>query len=108
MLTLFNELPRAAGGVATLLLLLPERYPQLITEEQVLRVIDFMRGEIGRYGQLVLTSSLSSLPLLIGLMIYLVLVPIRCSSFSGSRADQRLDQGYLPRERGLITQVSRR
>ena len=47
-----------------------------MTEEQVLRGIDFMRGEIGRYGQLVLTSSLSSLPLLIGLMIYLVLVPI--------------------------------
>ena len=61
VLTLFNELPRMLVEWQTLLLLLPERYPQLITEEQVLRGIDFMRGEIGRYGQLVLTSSLSSL-----------------------------------------------
>ena len=107
LLTLFNELPRMLVEWQSLLLLLPERYPQLVTEEQVLRGIDFMRGEIGRYGQVVLTSSLSSLPLLIGLMIYLVLVPILVFFFLKDR-QQISDwiKGYLPRERGLITQVS--
>ena len=107
VLTLFNELPRMLGEWQSLLLLLPERYPQLLSEEQVLRGIDFMRGEIGRYGQVVLTSSLSSLPLLIGLMIYLVLVPILVFFFLKDR-QQIADwiRGYLPRERGLITRVS--
>ncbi|MCW3148385.1 AI-2E family transporter [Stutzerimonas stutzeri] len=107
VLTLFNELPRMLVEWQALLLLLPERYPQLVNEEQVLRGIDFMRGEIARYGQLVLTSSLSSLPLLIGLMIYLVLVPILVFFFLKDR-QQIADwiRGYLPQERGLITQVS--
>ena len=107
VLTLFNELPRMLVEWQSLLLLLPERYPQLVTEEQVLRGIDFIRSEIGRYGQLVLTSSLSSLPLLIGLMIYLVLVPILVFFFLKDR-QQISDwiKSYLPRERGLITQVS--
>ena len=107
VLTLFNELPRMLVEWQSLLLLLPERYPQLVTEEQVLRGIDFMRGEIGRYGQLVLTSSLSSPPLLIGLMIYLVLVPILVFFFLKDREQiSNWIKGYLPRERGLITQVS--
>ena len=75
--------------------------------QQVLRGIDFMRGEVGRYGQLVLTSSLSSLPLLLSLMIYLILVPILVFFFLKDR--QQISDwlsGYLPRERALITQVS--
>jgi len=107
LLTLFNELPRMLVEWQSLLLLLPERYPQLLTEEQVLRGIDFIRGEIGRYGQVVLTSSLSSLPLLLSLMIYLILVPILVFFFLKDR--QQISgwlSGYLPRERALITQVS--
>ncbi|WP_407296480.1 AI-2E family transporter [Stutzerimonas zhaodongensis] len=107
VLTLFNELPRMLVEWQALLLLLPERYPQLLTEEQVLRGIDFIRGEIGRYGQIVLTSSLSSLPLLLSLMIYLILVPILVFFFLKDR--QQISDwlvGYLPRERGLITQVA--
>lgn len=107
LLTLFNELPRMLVEWQSLLLLLPERYPQLLTEEQVLRGIDFMRGEVGRYGQVVLTSSLSSLPLLLSLMIYLILVPILVFFFLKDR--QQISDwlsGYLPRERTLITQVS--
>ncbi len=107
VLTLFNELPRMLVEWQSLLLLLPERYPQLLTEEQVLRGIDFIRGEIGRYGQIVLTSSLSSLPLLLSLMIYLILVPILVFFFLKDR--QQISDwlaGHLPRERGLITQVA--
>jgi putative permease len=107
LLTLFNELPRMLVEWQSLLLHLPERYPQLLTEEQVRRGIDVMRGEIGRYGQVVLTSSLSSLPLLLSLMIYLILVPILVFFFLKDR--QQISDwlsGYLPRERALITQVS--
>ena len=76
LITLFNELPGMLAKWQSLLLLLPERYPHLVSDEQVLHAIDAARGEIGKFGQWALTFSLSSLPLLANLMIYLVLVPI--------------------------------
>ncbi len=74
--TLFNELPRMLGEWQALFLLLPERYPALITDQQVVQLIETVRGEVGKFGQWALTFSLSSLPFVIGMMIYLVLVPI--------------------------------
>ena len=56
--------------------MLPERYPSLISEEQVLKAIETARGEFGQIGQWALTSSLASLPVVVNVMIYLVLVPI--------------------------------
>ena len=64
------------GEWQSLLLLLPERYPHLVTDEQVLNAIEVTRSEVGKFGQWALTFSLSSLPLVVNLMIYLVLVPI--------------------------------
>src|SRR3990167_6483790 len=71
--TLFNELPRMLGELQSLFLLLPERYPTLITDVQVLQLIEGVRGEVGKFGQWALSFSLSSLPMLVSIMIYLVL-----------------------------------
>ena len=76
LFTLFNELPRMLGEWQSVLLMLPERYPSLISEEQVLKAIETARGEFGQIGQWALTSSLASLPVVVNVMIYLVLVPI--------------------------------
>jgi putative permease len=54
-----------------------------------------VRGEIGKFGQWALTFSLSSLPLLVNAMIYLVLVPILVFFFLKDRADRPLGQ-WLP------------
>jgi putative permease len=106
LLTLFNELPRMLGEWQGLMLLLPERYPQLVTEEQVLRAIDNARGELGRVGQWLLSQSLASLPILVGMMIYLVLVPILVFFFLKDRRQiAEWFSGYLPSERGLMTRV---
>jgi putative permease len=107
LITLFNELPGMIAKWQTLLLLLPERYPHLVSDEQVLQAIEVARGEIGKFGQWALTFSLSSLPLLVNIMIYLVLVPILVFFFLKDR--QMIGQwvrGYLPRERALITRVA--
>jgi putative permease len=107
LLTLFNELPRMLGEWQSLLLLLPERYPQLVTNEQVLQGIQSLRDGIGRFGQLALSSSLSSLPMLMSFMIYLVLVPILVFFFlKDQRLFSRWLSGYLPSERGLMTEVA--
>jgi putative permease len=107
LITLFNELPGMLAKWQSLLLLLPERYPHLVSDEQVLQAIEVARGEIGKFGQWVLTFSLSSLPLLVNIMIYLVLVPILVFFFLKDR--QMIGEwvrGYLPRERALITRVA--
>ena len=107
VITLFNELPRMLGEWQSLFLLLPERYPTLITNEQVLQLIEAMRGEAGSVGQSALSFSLSSLPMLVSIMIYVVLVPILVFFFLKDRELIGVwFRGYLPRERALITQVA--
>jgi putative permease len=107
LITLFNELPGMLAKWQSLLLLLPERYPHLVSDEQVLQAIEVARGEIGKFGQWALTFSLSSLPLVVNIMIYLVLVPILVFFFLKDRAMiGRWVRGYLPRERALITRVA--
>lgn len=104
--TLFSEIPRMLGEWQSLLLLLPERYPHLVTDEQVLKAIEVTRSEIGKFGQWALTFSLSSLPLVVNIMIYLVLVPILVFFFLKDRVlIGRWLSGYLPQERALMTQV---
>ena len=106
LLTLVNELPRMLGEWQSLLLLLPERYPQLVSETQVLQAIDKASGELGRIGQWLLSSSLAGLPILVGMMIYLVLVPILVFFFLKDRRQiAEWFAGYLPSERGLMTRV---
>ena len=106
LITLFNELPGMLGKWQSLLLLLPERYPHLVSDEQVLRAIESVRGEIGKFGQWALTFSLSSLPLLVSAMIYLVLVPILVFFFLKDRElIGRWVSGYLPRQRTLLNRV---
>ncbi|WLH11427.1 AI-2E family transporter [Pseudomonas hefeiensis] len=107
LVTLFNELPGMLVKWQSLLLLLPERYPHLVSDEQVLQAIEVVRGQIGTFGQWALTFSLSSLPLLVNIMIYLVLVPILVFFFLKDREMiGRWVRGYLPRERALITRVA--
>lgn len=107
LVNLFDELPRMLGEWQSLLLLLPERYPQLVTNAQVMQGIEAVRSGIGRFGQLALSSSLSSLPMLMSFMIYLVLVPILVFFFLKDRQlFARWFSGYLPRERGLMTEVA--
>jgi putative permease len=107
VITLFNELPRMLGEWQALLLLLPERYPNLISDAQVLQLTEGIGGEAGKFGQWALSFSLSSLPMLVSVMIYLVLVPILVFFFlKDSEVIGAWFRGYLPRERALITQVA--
>ena len=104
LFTLFNELPRMLGEWQSVLLMLPERYPSLISEEQVLKAIETARGEFGQIGQWALTSSLASLPVVVNVMIYLVLVPILVFFFLRTRSAS-IPGSTATCERGLMKQV---
>jgi putative permease len=87
---------------------LPERYPQVITTEQVASFVELARTEVAEAGQAVLSVSLSSIPGLFHVLLFLVLVPVLVFFFLKDR--QTLGSwmaGFLPERRDLLASVWR-
>lgn len=105
---LVGEIPRMLTSGQQLLLLLPEQYPQLVTELQIHQMIDSASREVGALGQNVLSVSMSSLPLVAGVFIYLILVPILVFFFLKDSEDiMRWTTSFLPRHRPMMSQIWR-
>lgn len=103
---LFNELPRMVIEVQNLLLLLPQKYPDMISESQIRQLFGLAATEISQMGQWILTFSLSSVTGVMALLIYLVLVPILVFFFL--KDSDALIRGWtaaLPEKRDLLNQV---
>lgn len=106
VLNLVSEAPRMIRQGQELLLLLPEKYPQLVTAEQVRQMAGAMGAELGRMGQQVVTFSVAQLPILVGIIIYLVLVPILVFFFlKDARSMLQWVGNLLPRERPMMQQI---
>lgn len=75
-MALIDELPGMLSTGQQLLLILPEQYPSLISQQQMQELIGVAAVELGQVGQKLVSLSLASVPNLFALMIYLVLVPI--------------------------------
>ena len=71
-----NDLPAIFSGGKTLLMRLPEEYPQYIKTSHINQFIDSLRGEITGIGKRMLGLSLSSVVGFIALIVYVVLVPL--------------------------------
>ncbi len=81
---------------------LPERYPELFSQHQVEQLIDSIRTEMTTLGQMVVTSSLSSVTSVITIMIYMILLPILIFFFLKDK--QRIISwltNFLPRDHDL-------
>lgn len=101
-----GELPRMIVEGQSLLMLLPEKYPQLISERQIEQMFFSMTTEISSLGQSLLTFSVANIPMLIGLLIYLVLVPILVFFFlKDSAVIIEWGAGFLPRNRPMMSKV---
>lgn len=102
----FQEVPLMINNGQDLLLRLPEQYPDIISEEAVWEFIGTIRGGFSSLGQSVLSVSVASLPALLTLIVYLVLVPLMVFFFLKDK-DLILDwmSRFLPAERRLVTQV---
>ena len=108
VVTLLTEAPRMLKEGQDLLLLLPEKYPNLINGDQVKELIEGLRYELGQTGQIILSFSLAQLPIIIAIIIYLVLVPILVFFFlKDGRAMMHWFANVLPRERPLMQQIWR-
>jgi len=73
---LVQQLPYMIGEGQQMLMQLPERYPELITAEQIQDMMGMIRRELASMGQTLLSLSLSSVVGFITLMVYLILVPL--------------------------------
>ncbi len=90
------------------LLLLPEKYPQFINEQQIASVIESLGRELAAVGQKIVATSIASVGSVIAVLVYLVLVPILV--FFLLKDKRRIVEwfvGFLPRERDLATSVWR-
>ncbi len=104
----FQELPNMIAKGEQLLLQLPQRYPDFVSVEQIEDIYKRIRGELGGFGQSVLSRSLASIPGVITLVVYLVLVPLMVFFFLKDKGViVHWFTSFLPRERSLPTQVWR-
>lgn len=101
-----QQLPDMIARGHEMLLRLPEKYPNFISEEQITQLIASLRAEVGALGQRALSLSVASLVGLAVVLVYAILVPMLVFFFLKDKSDI-LDwiAGYLPRERALSTAV---
>jgi len=103
---LVQELPRQIDKGQQALLRLPELYPQIVSEAQVNVIIDAIREQLGKLGPRFFSVSMSSIPVLFALIIYLILVPLLVFFFLKDKT-VIVDwfSARLPADRGLATRV---
>lgn len=101
-----RQLPTMITNTQAFLLRLPEHYPQLFTHEQIVEMITSVRTAIGGLGQSVLTLSLASVPAIITVLVYVVLVPLLVFFFlKDKEALVAWVTQFLPQDHSLLTRV---
>ena len=103
---LFQQIPDMIARGQQLLLLLPEKYPEIISATQIKALIDSMRMILGDLGQNVISFSWASIQGIFLFLLYFFLVPFLVFFFL---KDKVLILEYvsslLPEERRLATTI---
>ncbi len=104
---LVRQLPDIITHGQNVMLQLPEKYPNLFTEEQVKELGASIRTEITELSQRILSLSVPAVTGLIALLVYIILVPVLSFFFLKDKYhifawfSQR-----LPQQRGLVDAVA--
>ncbi|NMT63849.1 AI-2E family transporter [Marinobacter orientalis] len=104
--SLAGEAPRIFREMQSYLEVLPEQYPTLISMEGVNAIYNQVTTEAGRMTQWLVSFSLESIPDLVALLIYMVLLPILVFFFL---KDRRILLGaisrMLPSQRPMMLRI---
>lgn len=103
---LFNEIPNMISVGNDILNRLHDKYPEIISVDQMKQLFVSFKSELARFGQMLLTYSVSSLTSFISLIVYLLLVPIMV--FFILKDSQEITawfSRFIPKRRKLINQV---
>jgi putative permease len=106
LISLVSEMPRILEKAQQLLGVLPEEYPGLITEAQLNGAISMAQTELAGLGQAIVTRTLASIPGVVTVLLYMILIPLLVFFFMKDR-EQILDWlgGFLPSERPLLRRI---
>ena len=100
------EIPKMFAQGQEILMQLPEKYPKVISEQQVSELLIGIRTQITEFSQTVVSFSLSSVSGLLTYMVYLVVVPLLIFFFLKDK-EKIINwfATFLPTDRKLVSQV---
>lgn len=106
LVALVREAPTMIEAGRRVLVTLPEEYPVLFTQQQVNELTSVIQAEMAAMGQLLVTKGLSSIPSMLALFVYLILIPLMVFFFLKDR-DQLIGwfAGFLPAKRPLLDRI---
>ena len=103
---LLQQLPAMIGRGQDVLLALPNTYPELFSEQQVLDLLDRIRAEAVNIGQNAVQASLASVVGILTLLVYLILMPLMVFFFLKDKVTiVAWVKHFLPEDRRLAGQV---
>jgi len=103
---LVQQFPNYISQGQALLSQLPEKYPQMISADQVHAVIGNLSSELGTWGQQLVGWSLSSVASIVSLLIFLVVIPVLVFFLLKDKELLiRWFVSYLPEDRHLVSSV---
>jgi putative permease len=103
---LLQELPSMINYLKNQLMELPDKYPDIISRDQLNEVFDFIGSGLLNLGRQLLSLSLASVRGIITILVYLILVPLLVFFFLKDKEKIiAWVSGFLPRERKLAADV---
>lgn len=108
VMQLFQQLPQMIRRIQKEIILLLQKYPDIVSEKQVAQLSDYLVSLASEYGRKLVTFSLSSVKSFISVVVYLVLVPILVFFFLKDKfLILNWFKKYIPDNAGLVYQVFR-
>lgn len=106
LVSLAAEMPRMLEQGRQFLGVLPARYPEIVSTQQLNELTALAKAEIAIIGQSLVTRSVAVIPGLLTVMVYMVLIPMLVFFFLKDQ-DKILDwsTAFLPRERPLLRRI---
>lgn len=106
MLSLVSQMPDMLERLQQFLGVLPDRYPHIVSRVQLGELIAVAQTEIAGLGQAVVKGSLASIPGILTVMVYMILIPMLVFFFLKDR--QKITDwmgSFLPAERPLLRRI---
>lgn len=105
---LFNEIPIIVSKVQHLLIQLPNYHPDYVNNSQIIHFIGLIKLQLGKFGQSVLSASVSSIPSLVVLIVYFILVPLLVIFILFDRENLlSAFESWLPKEHSQLSAIWR-
>lgn len=100
------EIPRMLAEGQSLIMMLPEKYPNIISQELVAEMLSSIKGNITELSQKFVSLSMASVVDVFSFMVYLVVVPLLVFFFLKDKEMMLAWFGtFLPRDRALVARV---